>query len=92
MGRLEREALGHRELVQVFIAHTLAEARQAEELLTERGVNYAAEVEALGRTLFGAPRNVVIISVEVGQGQYCGSQLVAAGLGRGVLVDLPPAS
>ena len=92
MGRLEQEALGHRELVQVFIAHTLAEAQQAEELLTQRGVNYVVEVKALGRTLFGSPRSVAVISVEASQAQYCGSQLVAAGLRLGVLIDQPPAS
>ena len=89
MARLEPEALGDRELVQVFIASTLAEAQQAEELLTQRGVNYVVEVEAFGRTLFGSPRNVAVISVEAGHAQYCGSQLVAAGLGPGVLIDEP---
>ena len=87
MARLEPEALGDRELVQVFIASTLAEAQQAEELLTQRGVNYVVEVEAFGRTLFGSPRNVAVISVEAGHAQYCGSQLVAAGLGPGVIID-----
>ena len=87
MSRLDLEDLGHRQLVEVFIAHTLAEAQRAEELLTQRGVHYVVEVEALGRTLFGSPRNVAVISVEEGQAQYCESQLVAAGLGLGVLTD-----
>ena len=89
MARLEAEELGDRELVQVFIASTLAEAQQAEELLTQRGVNYVVAVQALGRTLFGSPRNAAVFSVEMSQAEYCGSQLVAAGLGRGVLIDEP---
>ena len=89
MARLEAAELGDRELVEVFIASTLAEAQQAEELLTQRGVNYVVEVESLGRTLFGSPRNAAVFSVEISQAQYCGSQLVAAGLGLGVLIDEP---
>ena len=80
---------GDRELERVFMASTLGEAQQAEELLTQQGVNYVVEVEAAGRTLFGSPRNVAVISVEASQAQYCGSQLVAAGLGQGVLIDEP---
>ena len=87
MARLEPDALKDRELVQVFIASTLAEAQRAEEVLTLHGVNYVVEVEPLGRTLFGSPRNMAVISVESGQARYCGSQLVAAGLELGVIVE-----
>lgn len=87
MARLELEELADRELAHVFMASTLAEAQRAEELLTGLGVNYVVEVEPLGRTLFGTPRNVALISVEVSQAQYCGSQFEAAGLGLGSLVD-----
>ena len=84
---MEPEGFGDRELVQVFIASTLAEARRAEALLTERGVHYVVEVEPLGRTVFGSPRNVAAFYVEVGQAVYCGSKLVAGGLGLGVLIE-----
>lgn len=74
-------------MVEVFIASSLAEAQQAEELLTQRGVHYVVGVEPLGRTLFGSPRNVAVFYVDVSQAQYCGSELVTAGLGLGVLID-----
>ncbi len=79
--------IGGQEFAKVFMAATLAEAKEAEELLTLRGVNYTVEVEEAGRTLFGSPRNVAIISVEASQLQYCGLQLSEAGLGSGVLID-----
>ena len=87
MARMEPEEFGDRELVGVFIASTLGEARRAEALLTERGVHYVVEVEPLGRTVFGSRRNMAAFYVEVSQAEYCGSELVAAGLGLGVLIE-----
>jgi hypothetical protein len=92
MGQVEAEAFGERELVRVFMAATIAEARRAEKLLTDRGVDYVVQPEPLGRTLFGSLRVGAAFYVEVGQAQYCGVQLVAAGLGRGVLIEDPPES
>jgi hypothetical protein len=87
MARIEPEAFGDRELARVFVAATLAEARRAETVLTGRGVDYVVEVELIGRTLFGSDRYGAVFSVLVSQARYCGSQLAAAGLAPGVLVD-----
>jgi hypothetical protein len=87
MGRVEPGAFADRELMRVFIAATLAEAQRAEALLTERGVDYLVEVEPFGHTLLGSPRYGAAFYVTLAQAQYCGSHLVAAGLGLGVLVD-----
>ena len=87
MARVEPEAFADRELRRVFIAATLAEALRAEEVLTERGVDYIVEVELLGRTLLGSDRYGAAFYVVFSQARYCGSQLVAAGLAPGVLID-----
>jgi hypothetical protein len=87
MSRVEPEAFGDDELVKVFLAATISEARRAEVILTERGVNYVVKPEAFGHSLLGSPRVGAIFYVQVGQAQYCGAALMEAGLARGVLVD-----
>ena len=87
MARVEPEAFADQELIRVFMAGTLRDALRAEELLTERGVDYVVEVEPYGRTLLGSPRNGAAFYVADGQALYCGAQLIAAGLGRGVLIE-----
>ena len=89
MARVESEAWTDRDLAGVFIAETLVEARMAEELLTNRGVNYAVQVELFGYTLFGSARYGAMFYVNVGQAVYCRSAFVAAGMELGV-VDLEP--
>ncbi|CAN5454881.1 MAG: hypothetical protein H0T05_03850 [Acidobacteria bacterium] len=87
MGRVEADALRDGELV--YLAASLGEARQVEELLTGNGVDYVAQVEELGRTtLFGSPRHGAGFYVPAGQAQYCRSLLAGAGLGR-VVTDEP---
>ena len=81
---------GDQELVRVFVAATVREAKRAEALLTDRGVNYIVRPEAFGRTLFGSPRVGAAFYVLASQAEYCGSQLVAAGFGLGVLIDEAP--
>jgi hypothetical protein len=99
MARVEPEAFAEREVMRVFIAATMAEARLAEEVLTMNGVHYVVQVEPFGATLFGSPRNGAAFYVEAGQAAYCGAKLTEAGLGIGVLVgeegneeSSPPAS
>jgi hypothetical protein len=87
MARVDAESFGDRELARVFVAATIAEARRAEGLLSERGVDYVVQAEPLGRSLFGSLRMGAAFYVEIGQAPYCGSQLIAAGLGIGVLID-----
>lgn len=87
MPQVSPDVFGGQELAAVFLAATLREARRAEALLTERGVNYVVKTEQFGHSLLGSPRVGAVFYVQVSQAEYCGSQLVAAGLGRGVLID-----
>jgi len=87
MAHVEADFFGDQELARVFLAATLREARRAEALLTDRGVNYLIRPESFGRTLFGSPRVGAAFYVEISQAEYSASQLIAAGLGRGVLID-----
>jgi hypothetical protein len=87
MPQVSPDVFGGQELAAVFLASTLREARRVEALLTERGVNYVVKTEQFGHSLLGSPRVGAVFYVQVSQVDYCGSQLVAAGLGRGVLID-----
>jgi hypothetical protein len=87
MPQVSPDVFGGQALAAVFLAATLREARRAEALLTERGVNYIIKTEQFGHSLLGSPRVGAVFYVQVSQADYCGSQLVAAGLGRGVLID-----
>ena len=86
MARVEDDAL--QEPVGVYLAASLREAKQVEALLTTRGVQYAVQVESLGRsTLFGSVRHGAMFYVSAGQGAYCRTLLVESGFRRGILED-----
>jgi hypothetical protein len=73
----------------VFVTFKLGEARLAEQVLTEAGVEYEVSVEVLGRTLFGFRRNGVVFSVEAGHFTRAAAVLSGAGLGSGVMPEPP---
>ncbi len=84
MARIEPEGLSDPE--QIFIAGSLRLARRAEQWLTTAGVDYAVQVEPLGRSiLFGTLRVGAAFYVATAQAAYCRQQLTAAGLGAGVV-------
>ena len=84
MTRSESEDLRDPECV--FIAGTLRAARRVEEWLMMAGVEYAVEVEPIGRSmLFGSTRMGAAFYVASAQAAYCRQQLTAAGFGRGVV-------
>jgi hypothetical protein len=76
-----------RELARVFIAATLAEARQAEDVLNAHDVTYAVVAEPIGRTLFGSPRNAAVFYVAAADADTCASVLVHHGLEHGVVTE-----
>lgn len=73
---------------RVFLARTLRQARQVEELLTHAGVDYAVHVEPYSRSLlFGTVRYGAAFYVTAAQAAYCREQLATAGFAKGVVED-----
>ncbi len=87
MGRIDVEDVEARGLARVFVAATMAEARKVEECLTERGIDYAVQAEALSRTLFGSPRYWAAFYVPEAEVRPIGAMLLAAGLEMGIVID-----
>lgn len=78
---------------RIFVAGSLRLALQVEEWLTAAGVDYAVEVEPIGRSLlFRTERMGAVFYVNAGQASYCREQLTAAGLGGGVVEREEPDS
>ena len=87
VARVEADVFTDRGGVAVFIAQTLREAQRVEALLSQRGVDYAVQVELFGYTLLGSARYGAMFYVTNGQAEYCRSTLVAAGLELGVIEE-----
>ena len=87
MARVEPEALANHEVARVYIAGTLAEARQVEELLGGNGVDYVVQVEPYRASILFGPRNGAAFYVTDAQADFCRQQLVAAGFERGLLYE-----
>ena len=85
MARIRPDAAPAQKLTRVFVAHTLAEARSAEDVLTQKGIDYVVTVEDLARTLFGSPRNVAVFEVAEDHATRCAEILTKAGFGAGVV-------
>ena len=84
MARIEPDALPDPE--QVYVTGSLREARTVEALLTSQGVDYATQVEVLGRSsLFGSLRHGVGFYVTAGQAEHCRGALAQAGHSRGLV-------
>ena len=89
MARIEPDAL--QDPIDIYLASSLREAKDVEELLTTRGVNYVVQVEPLGRTtLFGSIRHGAAFFVSAGQAAYCRSLLEESGFSRGLSNDTIP--
>lgn len=84
MARVDPEQLRDPELI--FIGRSLRLALRAEEWLTTAGIDYAVQIESVGRSLlFRTERMGAVIYVTAGQAVYCRENLTAAGLGNGVV-------
>ena len=84
MARIDPDAL--QDPVNIYLAASLAVARAVEALLTSHGVDYAVQVEPLGRTtLFGSLRHGAAFYVYSGQAPYSRSLLRDSDLWKGVV-------
>jgi hypothetical protein len=77
-----------RDAEKIYLAASLREAREVEAVLTGHGVEYAVDVEELGRTtLFGSIRHGAGFYVSRAQAMSCRSLLAQAGLHHGVVEE-----
>ena len=81
---MEPEALDNHELTRIYIAGTLAEAKEVESLLSGHGVDYVVQVEAYRASILFGPRNGAAFYVTKTQAPFCLEHLVASGFQRGV--------
>ena len=90
MAKVEPEQI--RDPERIFVARSLRLALRVEEWLTAAGVDYAVQVESVGRSLlFRTERMAAVFYVNAGQAAYCREQLTAAGFGRDVVESEPDA-
>jgi hypothetical protein len=85
MARVEPPALENHDLARVYIAGTLREAKDIEELLTGHGINYVVQVEPYRASILFGPRNGAAFYVTEEQAIFCRAQLASAGFHRGLL-------
>jgi hypothetical protein len=86
MPRIEPEDLSDPE--RVFVGSSLKRAQEAEQVLAGHGIDYAVQVEQIGRSfLFGSPIHAAVFYVASAQASYCRSELTLVGLGTGVIED-----
>ena len=86
MARIEPDQLQDPE--QIFLASSLRTARKVEVLLDSRGMDYAVQVEELGRTtLFGTMRHAAGFYVTAVQASHCRALLADAGLSHGIVEE-----
>ena len=85
MPRVEPTALENHDLARVYIAGTLREAKDIEDLFTGNGINYVVQVEPYRASILFGPRNGAAFYVTEEQATFCRAQLAAAGFHRGLL-------
>jgi hypothetical protein len=87
MPRIEPEEIHDPECI--YLASSVRMARRVEEWLNTSGVDYAVQVEPLGRSiLFNSLRMGAAFYVTAGKAAYCRDELTAAGFGRGVVEEV----
>jgi hypothetical protein len=90
MARIEPEEV--RDPERILVARSLRFALRIEEWLSTAGIDYAVQVESIGRSLlFRTERMGAVFYVNAGQATYCRERLTADGFGRDVVDSEPEA-
>lgn len=91
MSRVVDERLDDCDLELVFIAATRAEAKAAEDYLTNAGIDYLLDFEPFLRAGLLGPMSLtgVGFSVITGQASFCRELLRRQGLYSGVIDEIP---
>jgi len=87
MGRVAAKEFKGKDVVRVFIAASLKEAGQVEEILSGEEIDYLVEIEGFLSGPLISPASGVAFYVLRGQASFCRRRLAEAGLRRGVVDD-----
>ena len=91
MARVAFEDFGDgEEVVRIYLARELGEAKRVETVLTERGIHYAVEVEpyvTVMSSIFSSEYKGAAFYVVADQEQFCRRVLTEAGLTLGTMEE-----
>jgi hypothetical protein len=90
MARANLEDFAGKEVARVYIAARVSEAERVENILEERGIDYAVEIEPFRKNLLGflpTEYTGVAFYVVSGQAAFTRQLLLAAGLSQGIAAD-----
>ena len=94
MARVTLEDFGDREVVRIYIAGELGEAKRVETILAGNGIHYAVEVEPYMTSsifsIFSSGQKGASFYVVSGQADFCRRILHEAGLKVGIIEDPLP--
>jgi hypothetical protein len=85
MSRRDRDALGDKSLVLVFIAGSAPEAERAEAALRSAGIDYCFKVEDFTQGILSSPRAGLGFYVVEGRAPFARRELAQAKLASGVI-------
>jgi hypothetical protein len=86
MARIPFEDFSEKEIARIYIAQNIKEATRIEEVLTQKGIEYAIELESYWQvTLFSSEHVGAAFYVPFGQVDCCRAMLEAAGLSAGLV-------
>ena len=91
MARVSLEEFGDKEVVRIYIAGALGEAKRVETILAGNGIHYAVEVEPYLTSgifsIFSSEQAGASFYVTSGQADFCRRVLREAGLRVGIIED-----
>jgi hypothetical protein len=90
MPRVDFENLSEKETARIYIAGTVAEAKEIETLLSGRGIDYSIELEEFIRPVFNLMGSTYVgatFYVRSGQAEFCRTLLKEKGFAPGILED-----
>lgn len=88
MARVDILEFDEKAIARVYVARTVAEGEDVEQVLSEKGVDFAIEVESFwGVGVASTPANGAVFYVLAGQAGFCKEILKSRGLSAGVIGD-----
>ncbi len=89
MGRIQIEDFTDKEISRIFIATNVEQAERIEDILTQKGIDYAAVIEPhlnISLTSISELKGIAFYTLS-GQAQYCINLLESEGLSSGLTFE-----